>query len=730
VFNYKIVLECVAEAVVAKGLKALARLVPFGESIYEIAIDAMDRLAKRYVLEAAAARKRTPTLVEKVPVPPAQVEATFKAGLEEAARLTPQQAKAEAARTVRQTCPDQPAEVQEALVSYLSQMPGVIRRSLRRPQDPTGRTVPQGMSLRKPEELLPFLPTTLPRFRPGDRTVGNWQLVELLGAGGFGEVWKAEHPQLKDLPPVALKFCLNATAAEFLRHEASLLARVMQQRNKPGIVTLRQAYLDHDPVCLEYEYVEGGDLTGVVRQLAPLPPRKRVTQACEIVRRLARAVGAAHRVDPPIVHRDLKPANVLVRKNPRGKLEFLVADFGIGGVAAHQALAAARKGTTARGALLSTALRGSHTPLYASPQQVQGEPPDVRDDVHALGVIWYQLLTGDLNAGAPTGLDWAEEVKQAGMGADLVRLLGSCVDHKPDRRPADAAALATKMTELLSAVDAVEVEEVVDVLPADPVPPRRRGGTVRENKADEEVMDALPAGPIPPGQPTRPKPARPATQRPPAPAGPPTPTSRPPAAKSGHSDLPPPQGGNKARYFPAPGLDLEELVETLSRWFAAEGFQYQALNTEDGGVLLQIQRPGGWRVWVGMATAMNVVLRQGGDQLMVEIGAGQWVDKAAVGVVSLLVLWPLAVTAAIGAWDQVQMPDKVFQQVASAVYAQKSRQTALPPPAPPTSVPPPHPAAPVQNVDVFAQLERLAALKERSIITEEEFQKQKGKLLG
>ena len=144
----------------------------------------------------------------------------------------------------------------------------------------------------------------------------------------------------------------------------------------------------------------------------------------EAVRRLAEIIGSAHRLDPPIVHRDLKPANVLVQRTTDSDYRLRVTDFGIGSVAALPALRASRLGTTARGDLLAATLRSAHTPLYASPQQIRGETPDMRDDVHALGVIWYQLLTGDLSTGAPTGL-WTEELADAGLSRELIRLLGA-----------------------------------------------------------------------------------------------------------------------------------------------------------------------------------------------------------------------------------------------------------------------------------------------------------------
>src|SRR5437763_1952449 len=82
------------------------------------------------------------------------------------------------------------------------------------------------------------------------------ELVELLGVGGFGEVWKARNPFLSSAEPVALKFCLDPAAASTLRHEAGVLDRVMRRGRHPDIVQLRHTYLSAEPPCLEYELVE------------------------------------------------------------------------------------------------------------------------------------------------------------------------------------------------------------------------------------------------------------------------------------------------------------------------------------------------------------------------------------------------------------------------------------------------------------------------------------------
>jgi hypothetical protein len=86
----------------------------------------------------------------------------------------------------------------QTLTAYLSQLPNSIRQSQRRPQDPSGRSVSSSLRLQRPEDLLVLLPAGPPRFKVGDRPagVGDWELEELLGMGGFGEVWKAKNPHM------------------------------------------------------------------------------------------------------------------------------------------------------------------------------------------------------------------------------------------------------------------------------------------------------------------------------------------------------------------------------------------------------------------------------------------------------------------------------------------------------------------------------------------------------
>ena len=121
----------------------------------------------------------------------------------------------------------------------------------------------------------------------------------------------------------------------------------------------------------------------------------------------------------------------------------------------------------------------------------------------------------------------------------------------------------------------------------------------------------------------------------------------------------------QSKSFQCPSSHFPEMIKSTQRWLVGEGFKCQKLQTEDGGTLLQIEKVGGWRKLFGMSTALNIVFRQVENTANVEIGAGRWIDKAASGTVALLVLWPLVVTAGIGAWQQMKMPERIFEHIAT-----------------------------------------------------------------
>ena len=121
---------------------------------------------------------------------------------------------------------------------------------------------------------------------------------------------------------------------------------------------------------------------------------------------------------------------------------------------------------------------------------------------------------------------------------------------------------------------------------------------------------------------------------------------------------------NKMQSFHCPHSLYQDLISSTQNWLAGEGFKHQKLAMEDGGTLVQIEKIGGWKKLIGMSTALNIVFHQVDNTVNIEIGAGRWADKAVVGAVSLVVLWPLAVTAGFGAWQQAKMPERIFGHIA------------------------------------------------------------------
>jgi serine/threonine protein kinase len=335
--------------------------------------------------------------------------------------------------------------MRKRLEDFLTQVPVAARQSLRSAADPTGRTINPNRQVNTKEALAQMLPSRLPRFKVGDQPLpGDWVLEELLGIGGFAEVWKARHRVMTHEPSAALKFCLTA-APQTLEHEAKVIYQLQQRSQHPGIVRLQETYLQTDPPCLRYEYVSGGDLADLIRsriESGGVDPR----EMTQWILQLAQTVAEAHRLK--VVHGDLKPANVLVQRLTRGGVLLRVTDFGIGGMAAEYALKHETRMSASDGYTLPEAVRGAHTPLYASPRQKEGKKATLPCDVHALGMIWYQSLVGNLSAERPSGQGWRRKLEQQGVPVRWLELLERCLDDEPSERPANAGEFALELERL------------------------------------------------------------------------------------------------------------------------------------------------------------------------------------------------------------------------------------------------------------------------------------------
>jgi eukaryotic-like serine/threonine-protein kinase len=211
--------------------------------------------------------------------------------------------------------------------------------------------------------------------KPTISHIGRYALKGMLGQGGLGQVHEAWDPLLsRNVAIKTLQFSLDATTRDALDGLFLNEARAAARLSHPNIVTVHDAGLSEHGVYIAMERLHGSDM----RQRLAGGWRPTPLEAAQLVRRVADALAYAH--TSGVVHCDIKPANIFLSRRDRPK----VLDFGIARVTRNKALMAS-------GTLLEGAVAGS--PHYLAPEQLQGGTVDARTDIHALGVVLYELLT-------------------------------------------------------------------------------------------------------------------------------------------------------------------------------------------------------------------------------------------------------------------------------------------------------------------------------------------------
>ena len=316
---------------------------------------------------------------------------------------------------------------------------------------------------------------------PGTR-LGPYQIVDALGAGGMGEVYRATDTNLKR--QVALKV-LPASVADDAQRLARFQreAEVLAALNHPHIAAIYGLERADGVTGLAMELVEGDDLSDWIAR-GPIP----IDDALPIARQIAEALEAAH--EQGIVHRDLKPANVKVRSDGTVK----VLDFGLAKALdatdsaqrAAEALAVAPTLTspamTQAGMILGTA-------AYMSPEQARGRAADRRSDVWSFGAVLYEMLTArrafpgedvtdTIVAVMSREPDWT--ALPAGTPPGIRRLLSRCLRKDPKSRLQAIGEARVLIDEIRSGApeEGVATATAAAIVPTPTPSPRRRGALI------------------------------------------------------------------------------------------------------------------------------------------------------------------------------------------------------------------------------------------------------------
>jgi eukaryotic-like serine/threonine-protein kinase len=279
------------------------------------------------------------------------------------------------------------------------------------------------------------------------RIVDNkYRIEQLLGRGGMGAVYRARDMRLARL--VALKvvraeLLSDPEARRRFRREAQIVARLQH----PSIVSVFDYGTFADGgAYLVMELVRGEDLRRVLQREG----RIEASEAMRILAAVCAAIGAAHREG--VLHRDLKPENILL---PSGGAPAKVLDFGVAKLAEEERPLESERGTDMHTALTAAGMIVG-TPAYMAPEQFGAIPADARTDVFSLGVVAYEMLSGDLPFGRGTLADvvlaHARGVPPMPPGlvpAAAERAIRTALDPDPDRRPASPEAFATMLAAAL-----------------------------------------------------------------------------------------------------------------------------------------------------------------------------------------------------------------------------------------------------------------------------------------
>ena len=298
------------------------------------------------------------------------------------------------------------------------------------------------------------------RFRAGALFANRFRIVGSLQHGGMGEVYRAHDLELGQ--PVALKFLTALRSDERARARLRTEVRLARQIAHPNVCRVYDIGEAHGELYLSMEFVDGEDLSALLKRIGRLPTEKGV----EIARKLCAGLAAAHARG--VLHRDLKPSNIMID----GHGEVRIVDFGLAAVADQ----------------LDAADVGSGTPAYMAPEQLAGREATQQSDLYALGLVLYEVFTGRpaFEARDIQELLRLRESQPVATPSTLIpdldhrieRAILRCLEPDPQLRPASALAISGSLpggdplAEALAAGETPSPEMIAAAGPTEGLQPR------------------------------------------------------------------------------------------------------------------------------------------------------------------------------------------------------------------------------------------------------------------
>ncbi len=263
------------------------------------------------------------------------------------------------------------------------------------------------------------------RFLPGAVIASRYRIIALLGEGGMGQVYRAD--DLKLGHAVALKFLPSGRSDADAISRLHTEVRLARQISHPNICRIYDIAEVNGEHFLSMEYVDGEDLASLLRRIGRLPH----TKAIDIARQICAGLIAAH--DNGVLHRDLKPANIMI--DGRGRVR--ITDFGI-----------------AEESDAPDTQEVAGTPAYMAPEQLTGAPASTASEIYALGLVIYEVFTGQPAFNARTFLDriargttppTAPSTVVPDVSPIVERTILRCLAIDPAMRPQTVAAVAAAL---------------------------------------------------------------------------------------------------------------------------------------------------------------------------------------------------------------------------------------------------------------------------------------------